>query len=116
VIVEFKARGEIHPLSEGVATGAAQGLRLRGTSGREDYGVEGARELAEAIELRLTEACDDPIVLDGEQAEALFYYLNGTAMLSAGDPRNHEAYPLYVAVRAMRDQRHPGHDFGPSPP
>jgi hypothetical protein len=76
----------------------AEELRRRASGKFGDVcGIDGARPLADAIELRLVGEREGPVVLDRFQSIALFHYLN-----VAGIPGD----PLYLAVRAIRDNDH----------
>jgi len=59
----------------------------------ESLGLDAGRELADALELRLVGESDDPVKIEGDQAFALFHYLN----VAAPSPSD----PLYLAVRAL---------------
>jgi hypothetical protein len=109
--VQFSIRHEIHTLTESEATITAEELRRKATG---QLGTEGARALADAIETRLVGERDDPVVVDNDQAEALFYYLD-VSVLDPSDPRGRATRALYIAVRKIHQARlH--HDAGPPSP
>ena len=62
-------------------------------------GAEGARPVADAIELRLIEDTDDPITLGRDWAEAVYYALN--VPNGSSDQRR----ALYHAVKRRHDER-----------
>jgi hypothetical protein len=112
--VQFSIRHEIHTLTESEATITAEELRRKATGQLGTEGVEGARALADAIETRLVGERDDPVVVDNDQAEALFYYLD-VSVLDPSDPRGRATRALYIAVRKIHQARlH--HDAGPPSP
>jgi hypothetical protein len=112
--VQFSIRREIHTLTESEATITAEELRRKATGQLGTEGVEGARALADAIETRLVGERDDPVVVDGDQAEALFYYLD-LSVLDPSDPRDRATRALYIALRRIHQARlH--HDAGPPSP
>jgi hypothetical protein len=110
--VRLSIRGEIHTLTQREATITAEELRRKAAGQLGTEGVEGAAELADAIEARLTGERDDPITIDDDQAEALFYLLEVTLVQSIGDPNAAAAFALYDAVRAIPRARL-RHDAGP---
>jgi hypothetical protein len=112
--VQFSIRREIHTLTESEATITAEELRRKATGQLGTEGVEGARALADAIETRLVGERDDPVVVDGDQAEAFFYYLDVSA-LDPSDARERATRALYIALRTIHQARlH--HDAGPPSP
>jgi hypothetical protein len=98
--VFFVVDGDLYPLDEPAATGLGETLR-RGASGElGDQGYEAAAlTVADAIEDVLVGAADDPIPLDGDQVEAVFYILDS----SAESPRG-EAFRLYRALRKSHQE------------
>jgi hypothetical protein len=99
VQVVFKVAGQGYPLDERAATLMAENLRVKAAHEPGAEGAEGARPVADAIELRLIEDTDDPITLGGDGAEAVYYALNvpngGSDQLRA----------LYHAVKQRHDER-----------
>jgi hypothetical protein len=90
VTVRFEISGRLYGLEEGRATILAEELRRKAAGQLGEYGVEGAREVADAIEQVLVGASSAPIVLnEGETASAVFYLLD--VGLDARDPRSDEA-------------------------
>jgi hypothetical protein len=101
VEVVFDVAGRLFPLPEPQATILAEEL-LRKAAGAfgETYGMAGARGVAGEIERRLTYETPEPIPLEGEAAEAVFYMLNiGT---DVNDPAQAELAALYRALVAFR--------------
>src|SRR5881397_3839386 len=99
VEVVFEVAGRRYPLEERAATRMAENLRMKAAHQPGAEGAEGARPIADAIELRLIEDTADPITLGGDGAEAVFYVLN--APTGGGDqPR-----ALYHAVKRLHDER-----------
>ena len=97
--VVFKVAGQRYPLDERAATLMAENLRVKAAHEPGTEGAEGARPVADAIELRLIEDTDDPITLGGDGAEAIFYVLNLPA--GGSDPPS----ALYQAVKRLHDER-----------
>jgi hypothetical protein len=99
VEVVFKVASQRYSLDERAATLVAENLRVKAAREPGTEGAEGARPVANAIELRLIEDTDDPITLGGDGAEAVFYALNtptgGSDQLRA----------LYQAVKRLHDER-----------
>jgi len=95
----FKVASQRYSLDERAATLVAENLRVKAAREPGTEGAEGARPVANAIELRLIEDTDDPITLGGDGAEAVFYALNtptgGSDQLRA----------LYQAVKRLHDER-----------
>jgi hypothetical protein len=95
--VVFKVAGQPYPLDERAATLMAENLRLKAAHEPGAEGTDGARSVADAIELRLIEDTDDPIALGGDGAEAVYYALNvpngGSDQLRA----------LFHAVKRLHD-------------
>ena len=80
--VVFEVSGKLYPLRESAATTLAEGLRLKTTgeaTGEGTEGVQGALEVANQIEDVLVGEQFAAIPLEGEAAEAVFYYLNVAA-------------------------------------
>jgi len=98
VDVVFEVASQRYPLDERAATLRAENLRVKAAHEPGAEGAEGARPVADAIELRLIEDTDDPIILGGDGAEAVYYALNvpngGSAQLSA----------LFHAVKSLHDE------------
>jgi hypothetical protein len=76
VEVVFKVASQRYSLDERAATLVAENLRVKAAREPGTEGAEGARPVANAIELRLIEDTDDPITLGGDGAEAVYYALN----------------------------------------
>src|SRR6266511_139314 len=76
VDVVFEVASQRYPLDERAATLMAENLRVKAAHEPGAEGAEGARPVADAIELRLIEDTDDPIILGGDGAEAVYYALN----------------------------------------
>jgi hypothetical protein len=99
VEVVFKVASQRYSLDERAATLVAENLRVKAAREPGTEGAEGARPVANAIELRLIEDTDDPITLGGDGAEAVYYALNvpngGSDQLRA----------LYHAVKRLHDER-----------
>jgi hypothetical protein len=98
VEVVFEVASQRYPLDERAATLMAENLRVKAAREPGAEGTEGARAVADAIELRLIEDTADPITLGGDGAEAVFYALNaptgGSDRLSA----------LRHAVKRLHDE------------
>jgi hypothetical protein len=73
VEVVFEVASERYPLDERAATLMAENLRVKAAHEPGAEGTMGARAVADAIELRLIEDTADPIILGGDEAEAVFY-------------------------------------------
>jgi hypothetical protein len=73
VEVVFEVASERYPLEEQAATLMAENLRVKAAHEPGAEGTVGARAVADAIELRLIEDTADPIILGGDEAEAVFY-------------------------------------------
>ena len=97
--VVFEVAGQPYPLDQRAATLMAESLRVKAAHEPGAEGAEGARPVADAIELRLIEDTDDPITLGGGGAEAVYYALDvangGSDQLGA----------LYRAVKRLHDER-----------
>lgn len=109
VQIEYPPTG-IYLLPRPQATLLAEDLRLTASGQRGEYGIEGARKVADAIEDVLAGRVEGPVRLDDEGAESVFYVLN----VSLGDPRSAlvaEGYSLYTAIRDHRDAA--GHSDSP---
>jgi len=74
--VVFDVSKSLYSLRDQPATSLAEDLRRTAAGQLGEYGVEGARAVADAIEQALVGATDDPIPLVGEEAEAVFYMLD----------------------------------------
>jgi hypothetical protein len=94
--VVFEVDGQFFTLDAARATTLAEELR-RAAAGQlgEDGYEAGARAVADAIEERLVGWTESPVALEGDAAEAVFYYLN--VMASPSGPE----HALYTAVRAV---------------
>jgi hypothetical protein len=99
VDVVFEVASQPYPLEERAATLMAEKLRVKAAHEPGAEGAEGARPVADAIELRLIEDRDDPITLGGDGAEAVFYALNAP---TGGSDRS---WALYHAVKRLHDER-----------
>lgn len=97
--VVFEVASQPYPLDEQAATLMAENLRVKAAREPGAEGAEGARPIADAIELRLIEDRDDPITLGGDGAEAVFYALNAP---TGGSDR---LWALYHAVKRLHDER-----------
>ena len=95
----FQVASQPYPLEERAATRMAENLRVKAAHQPGAEGAEGARPIADAIELRLIEDTADPITLGGDGAEAVFYMLN-TPTGGGDQPR-----ALYHAVKRLHDER-----------
>ena len=97
--VVFKVAGQPYPLDERAATLMAENLRVKAAHEPGAEGAEGARPVADAIELRLIEDTSDSITLGGDGAKAVYYALNvpngGSDQLRA----------LYDALKRLHDER-----------
>ena len=95
--VFFLVVGELYPVDEQEATVLGESLR-RGAAGElGDQGYEAAAlTVADSIEDVLVGAADEPIELDLEQADAVFYTLD-----AAPDTPRGTTYRLYRAVRTL---------------
>ena len=95
----FKVASQRYSLDERAATLVAENLRVKAAREPGTVGAEGARPVANAIELRLIEDTDDPIALGGDGAEAVYYALNvpngGSDQLRA----------LHHALKRLHDER-----------
>ena len=100
--VIFDVSGKLYPLDERTATVAGESLRRKAAGQLGAEGVEGAREVADAIESVLVETSTEPIRLARERAEAMFYVLN--VSVRPNDPDDADALALYVAVRDIHDE------------
>jgi hypothetical protein len=99
VKIVFEVAGQRYPLDQRAATLMAEKLRVKAAHEPGAEGAEGARPIADAIELRLIEDTTDPITLGGDGAEAVFYLLNAKA---SGSDR---PWALYQAVKRLHDER-----------
>jgi hypothetical protein len=99
VEVAFDVASQRYPLDERAATLMAETLRVKAAHEPGAEGAEGARAVADAIELRLIEDTADPITLGGAEAEAVFYELNAP---TAGSDQQRA---LYHAVKRLHDER-----------
>lgn len=97
--VAFEVTSHRYPLDERAATLMAENLRVKAAHEPGAEGAEGARTVADAIELRLIEDTTDPITLGGDEAEAVFYELNAP---TAGTDQQRA---LYDAVKRLHDER-----------
>jgi hypothetical protein len=99
VDVVFKVASQRYSLDERAATLVAENLRVKAAHEPGAEGAEGARPVADAIELRLIEDTTDPITLGGDGAEAVFHALN----VSTGGSDQLRA--LYHAIKRLHDER-----------
>ncbi len=97
--VVFEVASQRYPLNERAATLVAEDLRVKAAHEPDAEGAVGARAVADAIELRLIEDTADPINLDRDGAEAVFYALNAPA--GGSD----QPWALYHAVKRLHDER-----------
>src|SRR5438128_12034709 len=95
VEVVFEVAGQPYSLDEQAATLMAENLRVKAAHEPGAEGAEGARPVADEIELRLIEDTTDPITLGGEGAEAVFYALN-TPTVGSDQP-----WALFHAVKRL---------------
>ena len=98
VDVVFEVASQPYPLDKRAATLMAERLRVRAHEPGAE-GAEGARAVADAIELRLIEDTADPVTLGGDGAAAVLYALD--APTSASD----RSWALYQAVKRLHDER-----------
>jgi hypothetical protein len=103
VNVIFEVSGKLYPLNEPAATVTGENLRRKAAGQLGDEGVEGAREVADEIELVLVGTSCEPIRLARERADAVFYVLNVTDR--PDDLEEADAHALYLAVREIHDER-----------
>jgi hypothetical protein len=103
VEVVFEIESQRYPLNEQAATLMAETLRAAHEPGAE--GIRGARAVADAIELRLIEDTTDPITLNGDGAEAVFYVLNARRAAATG--RGASTTPLNGCTIFTRAARSP---------
>jgi hypothetical protein len=99
VDVVFEVASQPYLLGERAATLMAENLRVKAAHEPGAEGTEGARAVADAIELRLIEDTADPIALGGDGAEAVFYALNAP---TGGSER---PWALFRAVKRLHDGR-----------
>lgn len=102
VNVIFEVSGKLYPLNEPAATVTGENLRRKAAGQLGDEGVEGAREVADEIELVLVGTSSEPIRLARERADAVFYVLNVGDR--PDDPEEADAHALYLAVREIHDE------------
>jgi hypothetical protein len=98
VEVVFEIASEPYPLDERAATLMAENLRVKAAREPGAEGTVGARAVADAIELRLTEDTADPITLGGDEAEAVFY---ASEVPTGGSAQRRT---LYEAVKRLHDE------------
>lgn len=101
--VIFEVSDKLYPLNEQAATVAGENLRRKAAGQLGNEGVEGAREVADEIELVLVGTSSEPIQLGRERADAVFFVLNVTDR--PGDPKEADAHALYLALRKIHDER-----------
>jgi hypothetical protein len=70
VNVIFEVSGKLYPLNEPAATVTGENLRRKAAGQLGEEGVEGAREVADEIELVLVGTSSEPIRLARERADA----------------------------------------------
>jgi hypothetical protein len=99
VEVVFEVAGQPFSLDQRGATLMAENLRVKAAHEPGAEGAAGARAVADAIELRLIEDTTDPVTLDGDGAEAVYYALN---VPTGGGERPRS---LYQAVKRLHDER-----------
>src|SRR5438876_11965533 len=98
VEVVFEVAGQPYSLDERAATLMAENLRVKAAHEPGAEGAEGARPVADAIELRLIEDTTDPITLGGEGAEAVFYALNAPTVGSD------QSWGFFDAAKRLHDE------------
>jgi hypothetical protein len=103
VNVVFDVSGTLYPLDEQAATVTGESLRRKAAGQLGDEGVEGARDVADEIERVLVGMSSEPIQLARERADAVFYVLN--VSVRPNDPEEADTLALYLAVRAIHDER-----------
>jgi hypothetical protein len=98
--VFFLVDEDLFPLDEGAATSLGEELRRGAAGDLGDQGYEAAAlTVADAIEDVLVGAADEPVELNPDEAEAVFYMLDARQQKLGGD-----AYALYRAVRRMSQE------------
>jgi hypothetical protein len=98
VDVVFEVASERYPLEEEAATRMAENLRVKAAHEPGAEGTVGARAVADAIELRLTEDTLDPISLGGHGAEAVY-------ALNVPTGGSDQLWALYHAVKRLHRER-----------
>ncbi|HEY3207317.1 MAG TPA: hypothetical protein VGJ58_10245 [Gaiellaceae bacterium] len=96
--IVFQVAGQRYPLDERAATVMAENLRVKAAHEPGGEGAAGARPVADAIELRLTEDTADPVTLGGDGAEAVYY------ALSVPNGGSDQLWALYRAVKRLHDE------------
>jgi hypothetical protein len=96
VVVVFQIAGGRWPLENHVAEALATALRVSLASGTDTPNIAGSVFLADAIESALVGASTEPIPLDEDAAESLFYQLNVT--LKNPEPVD-PVYAFYLEIR-----------------
>ena len=96
--VVFEVASRRYPIDERAATLMAEKLRVKAVREPGTEGAGGARAVADAIELRLTEETANPITLGGDGADAVFYAQNVSTETSA------QLRALYDAVARLHDE------------
>jgi hypothetical protein len=84
------------------ATTLAEDLRRKAVGQLGTEGTEGALGVADDIEAVLVGSNNNPISLEGDRAEAVFYILN-VSIINPGSPLVADAYSLYQALRVPHD-------------
>jgi hypothetical protein len=100
--VRFIVRGSSYALPWSQATILAESLRVKATGGPGVEGSAGARDVADAIEAVLVGAKEEPIELEGDRADAVFYVLH--VSFDSAAALTGEGYSLYQAVREIHNQ------------
>ena len=95
-VVVFRIAGGMWPLENHFAETLATALRVSLATGSDTPNIAGSLFLADAIESALVGASSEPIPLDEDAAEALFYQLNLT--LKNPEPID-PVYAFYLEIR-----------------
>jgi hypothetical protein len=99
VDVVFEVASHPYPLDERAATLMAENLRVKAAHEPGAEGAAGARQVADAVELRLVEDTDEPVTLGGDRAEAVYY------ALGVPNGGSDQLWALYRAVKRLHDHR-----------
>lgn len=93
--------GRLCPLPERPATNLAENLRITAAEHVEGEGGEGALAVANAIETVLVGDSADPILLDADEADAVYYSLDKNSAADEPGPLQN----LYLAVSTLHHAR-----------